>query len=218
MVTNNHEEAALLLLHAISNKSGNPRVNRLARHGDSGVVLISVDVKQNKSVLWAYKKDLLGFTSHRKKREMKIKKEVKRGIREPNQEDPLDGLDGSRKQIGSHGLEVLQHTHAVSVTQNLLGFLVGIREPNQEDPFELFITLNQIRYVYYKETEKILGNTVSRVNIHGHGVELLQTGHALQKQDHQTSTLDGLDGSRKQIGDSFCPSEAAIRAWWSTTS
>lgn len=76
-------------------------------------IMSSVDVKQNKSVLWAYKKDLLGFTSHRKKREAKIKKEVTRGI----------------------------------------------REPNQEDPFELFITLNQIRYVYYKETEKILGNT-----------------------------------------------------------
>ncbi|WEW58738.1 N-acetyltransferase 10 [Emydomyces testavorans] len=76
-------------------------------------IMTSVDVKQNKSVLWAYKKDLLGFTSHRKKREAKIKKEVKRGI----------------------------------------------RDPNTEDPFELFITLNQIRYVYYKETDKILGNT-----------------------------------------------------------
>ncbi|KAH8431778.1 ribosome biosynthesis protein KRE33 [Aspergillus melleus] len=76
-------------------------------------LMSSIDVKQNKSVLWAYKKDLLGFTSHRKKREAKIKKEVKRGI----------------------------------------------REPNSEDPFELFVTLNQIRYVYYKETEKILGNT-----------------------------------------------------------
>lgn len=76
-------------------------------------VMSSTDVKQNKSVLWAYKKDLLGFTSHRKKREAKIKNQVKRGI----------------------------------------------REPNDEDAFELFITLNQIRYVYYKETEKILGNT-----------------------------------------------------------
>lgn len=76
-------------------------------------ILSAQDVKQNKSVLWAYKKDLLGFTSHRKKREAKIKKEVKRGI----------------------------------------------RDPNTEDPFELFVTLNQIRYVYYKETEKILGNT-----------------------------------------------------------
>ncbi|KAI1004518.1 RNA cytidine acetyltransferase [Podosphaera aphanis] len=73
----------------------------------------SMDMKQNKSVLWAYKSKLLGFTSHRKKRENKIKKEVKRGI----------------------------------------------REANTEDPFELFVSLHNIRYVYYKETEKILGNT-----------------------------------------------------------
>jgi N-acetyltransferase 10 len=51
--------------------------------------------------------------SHRKKREQKIKKEIKRGI----------------------------------------------REANTEDPFELFVSLNNIRYVYYKETDKILGNT-----------------------------------------------------------
>ena len=92
-------------------------------------IMSSVDLKQNKSVLWAYKKDLLGFTryttrscndgtnadydSHRKKRENKIKKEIKRGI----------------------------------------------REPNTEDPFELFVSLHNIRYVYYKETDKILGNT-----------------------------------------------------------
>ncbi|MCJ1228409.1 killer toxin resistant protein [Toensbergia leucococca] len=76
-------------------------------------IMSSVDIKQNKSVLWAYKKDLLGFTSNRKKRENKIKKEIKRGI----------------------------------------------REPNTEDPFELFVTLHNIRYVYYKETDKILGNT-----------------------------------------------------------
>ena len=76
-------------------------------------IMSSVDIKQNKSVLWAYKKDLLGFTSHRKKRENKIRKEIKRGI----------------------------------------------REPNTEDPFELFLSLHNIRYVYYKETDKILGNT-----------------------------------------------------------
>jgi N-acetyltransferase 10 len=51
--------------------------------------------------------------SHRKKREIKIKKEIKRGI----------------------------------------------REANTEDPFELFVSLHNIRYVYYKETDKILGNT-----------------------------------------------------------
>lgn len=53
------------------------------------------------------------LNSHRKKREAKIKKEIKRGI----------------------------------------------REPNTEDPFELFVSLHNIRYVYYKETDKILGNT-----------------------------------------------------------
>jgi N-acetyltransferase 10 len=59
------------------------------------------------------KTKLIGSSSHRKKREQKIKKEIKRGI----------------------------------------------REANTEDPFELFVSLNNIRYVYYKETDKILGNT-----------------------------------------------------------
>ncbi|KAI9755407.1 MAG: N-acetyltransferase 10 [Lichina confinis] len=76
-------------------------------------IMSSVDIKRNKSVLWAYKNRLLGFTSNRKKREKKIRKEVKRGV----------------------------------------------RDPNTEDPFELFVTLHNIRYVYYKETDKILGNT-----------------------------------------------------------
>ncbi|KAJ4287927.1 N-acetyltransferase 10 [Kalmusia sp. IMI 367209] len=76
-------------------------------------ILLNVDVKLNKSVLWAYKKDLLGFSSHRKKREKKIKNEIKRGI----------------------------------------------RDVDTEDPFELFVSTQNVRYVYYKETEKILGNT-----------------------------------------------------------
>lgn len=64
-------------------------------------------------MLWAYKNKLLGFSSHRKKREKKIKSEIKRGI----------------------------------------------RDIDTEDPFELFVSTQNIRYVYYKETEKILGNT-----------------------------------------------------------
>ncbi|KAI9727966.1 MAG: N-acetyltransferase 10 [Chrysothrix sp. TS-e1954] len=76
-------------------------------------ILLNVDIKLNKNVLWAYKSQLLGFTSHRKKREKKIRKEIKRGI----------------------------------------------READTEDPFELFLSTQNIRYVYYKETEKILGNT-----------------------------------------------------------
>jgi len=80
-------------------------------------IMSNVDLHQNKSVLWTYKHKLLGFTSHRKKRENKIKKEIKRGI----------------------------------------------REVNSEDPFELFLSLHDIRYVFYKETEKILGNTYGMV-------------------------------------------------------
>ena len=76
-------------------------------------LMMSADLRMNKSILWAYKKKLLGFTSHRKKREAKIKKEIKRGT----------------------------------------------REVNEQDPFESFISNQNIRYVYYKETEKILGNT-----------------------------------------------------------
>lgn len=56
---------------------------------------------------------LFFLSSHRKKREAKIKREIKKGI----------------------------------------------RETNTEDPFELFISVTDIRYTYYKETHKILGNT-----------------------------------------------------------
>lgn len=66
------------------------------------------------SVLWCYKSDL-GFTTHRKKREAKIKRDIQRGIRDK---------DGSNMT-----------------------------------PFELFIGVTEIRYCYYKETERILGNT-----------------------------------------------------------
>ena len=86
-------------------------------HGKEQVANIHWMLSQAKdtkrpSVLWCYKKEL-GFTSHRKKREAKVKKEIKRGI----------------------------------------------REPNSENPFELFISVTDIRYTYYKESHKILGNT-----------------------------------------------------------
>ena len=70
------------------------------------------EVGNSEALVMANSADTLGH-SHRKKRESKIRKEIKRGI----------------------------------------------REANTEDPFELFLTLHNIRYVYYKETEKILGNT-----------------------------------------------------------
>lgn len=90
-------------------------------------IMSQMDLRQNKSVLWAYKNKLLGFTSHRKKREAKIKKEIKRGI----------------------------------------------REANSEDPFELFVSLHDVRYVYYKETDKILGRTFGMVRSWSYEYSLL---------------------------------------------
>ena len=53
------------------------------------------------------------YPSHRKKREAKVKRDVKRGV----------------------------------------------REANEQNPFEIFVTVTDIRYTYYKESHKILGNT-----------------------------------------------------------
>jgi N-acetyltransferase 10 len=35
----------------------------------------------------------------------------------------------------------------------------GLLDPNKDDPFELFISSTQIRWCYYKETQKVLGST-----------------------------------------------------------
>lgn len=75
-------------------------------------LLSQARVSSRPNVLWCYKKDL-GFTTHRKKREAKIKRDVKRGIREANEQDPL----------------------------------------------ELFVAVTDIRYTYYKDSAKILGQT-----------------------------------------------------------
>jgi len=35
----------------------------------------------------------------------------------------------------------------------------GIKDTDQDNPFDLFISSTDIKYVYYKDSEKILGNT-----------------------------------------------------------
>ncbi|KAJ3039667.1 N-acetyltransferase 10 [Rhizophlyctis rosea] len=75
-------------------------------------LLSKARVSARPSVLWCYKKEL-GFSSHRKKRMNQIKRQIARGI----------------------------------------------RDADEDDPFELFVSSTNIRYTYYKETEKILGNT-----------------------------------------------------------
>jgi N-acetyltransferase 10 len=63
-------------------------------HGRDQVVnlhflLSQVRVSARPNVLWCYKKDL-GFTSHRKKREAKIKRDIKRGIRDVDEQSPFE--------------------------------------------------------------------------------------------------------------------------------
>ncbi|PVV04845.1 hypothetical protein BB560_000639 [Smittium megazygosporum] len=104
-------------------KAVDPRINTLIRNGvqknhRSFFVLIGDKGKdQIVNLHWmltqARTSTRPNVLCHRKKREAKIKRDIKRGI----------------------------------------------REPNKEDPFEMFITLTDIRYTYYKETENILGNT-----------------------------------------------------------
>jgi len=52
-------------------------------------LLSQARISARPSVLWCYKKEL-GFTTHRKKREAKIKRDVKRGVREANDQNPFE--------------------------------------------------------------------------------------------------------------------------------
>ena len=47
----------------------------------------------------------------------------------------------------------------------------GLMDPEQEDPFTLFVASTNIRYCFYAETQKILGNT--------YGMCVLQVKNAL---------------------------------------
>lgn len=72
--------------------------------------------KTRPNVLWCYKKDL-GFTTHQRKRARQLKREVQRGV----------------------------------------------RDPDADDPFELFLTCTDIRYTYYRDSHKVLGQTFGAV-------------------------------------------------------
>ena len=41
----------------------------------------------------------------------------------------------------------------------IVTLLQGLLDPEKDDPFELFVASTKIRYTYYKDTHKILGNT-----------------------------------------------------------
>lgn len=52
-------------------------------------MLSKASVKTRPSVLWCYKKDL-GFTSNRVKRQRKMKRDIARGLKEVDQENPFE--------------------------------------------------------------------------------------------------------------------------------
>jgi len=41
----------------------------------------------------------------------------------------------------------------------------GLLTSSKDDPFELFVSSTSIRYCYYKETQKILGNTFGTLSV-----------------------------------------------------
>lgn len=55
----------------------------------------------------------------------------------------------------------------------------GMLNVNEDDPFELFIASTNIRYCYYSETQKILGNT--------YGMCVLQVGLMFSYPDQVNS-------------------------------
>ena len=89
----------------------------------SALTLVSANLAQLMKVI-------LPYDSHRKQREAKIKREVKRGIREPNEQDPFEIF--------------------VTVTDIRYTY-TGLRHT----PFIVADFLSR----YYKESHKILGNT-----------------------------------------------------------
>lgn len=69
----------------------------------------------------------------------------------------------------------------------------GLLDPESEDPFALFVASTDIRYSYYSETHKILGNTfgmcVLQVCWHltsrAHGILLVVDHYTSKSQDEQ---------------------------------
>lgn len=61
----------------------------------------------------------------------------------------------------------------------------GTLNLNQDDPFELFIAATNIRYCYYNETHKILGNTYGMcvLQVRLSALRLHTSGYTLQSSD-----------------------------------
>jgi N-acetyltransferase 10 len=79
--------------------------------------LLSKQSLQRPSVLWCYKKEL-SFSSHRKKRNSQIKREIARGTREEDEDDPFDLF------INSTSIRYCYYKEADEILGNTYGMLI----------------------------------------------------------------------------------------------
>lgn len=61
----------------------------------------------------------------------------------------------------------------------------GLLDPESEDPFALFVASTDIRYCYYSETHKVLGNTFGMCVLQ----VCLQQHWGMGQQDYQPSPI-----------------------------
>jgi len=124
-------------------------------------LLAKARVTARPNVLWCYKKEL-GFTTHKKKRINQIKRQVARGIREPDQEDPFELF------VTATDIRYAYYKETESVLGNTFGMCVL-------QDFEAI-------------TPNILARTIETVEGGGIVVILLKTMHSLKQL--YTMTMD----------------------------
>lgn len=117
-------------------------------------LLSKAAVKSRPSVLWCYKKEL-GFTSHRKKRMKQIKKQIARGLLDPDKDDPFELF------ISSTSINYCYYKDSARVLGNTFGMLV----------------LQDFEAV----TPNVLARTIETVEGGGIVVMLLKSMHSLQQ-------------------------------------
>ena len=92
-------------------------------------ILTKSTVKSRPSVLWCYKKEL-GFTSY----------------------------DHGCNPLAKRSESLFCNRHAQKRMKKIKREIArGQRQPDEEKPFELFVGQTDIRYCYYKESHRVLG-------------------------------------------------------------
>lgn len=116
-----------------------------------------------------------------------VKKRVDPRVRELIEAGVKNGHRSMFVLVGDHGKDQVENLHKILAKTRVksrpsvlwcykkeLGFSThrqkrmrqikklqarGLHDPDQEDPFDLFISTTDIRWTYYKETDKVLGQT-----------------------------------------------------------